>query len=221
MASHAALPLEHTFVPSGRDTDDRVPAVVVMHGRGADDQDLLPIAQHLPDSLATVSLRAPDRLMGGYTWYELDMSEGGLHRSQPEAEGFRRSLDLVSRTIPAAVDEYGLDADHVGLLGFSQGAIMTFSLLLEDPGSYAWVTGLHGYLAASHADLEPAGIASSPVFVGAGTADQIIPARRVEAAAERFRELGCAVTFATYPVGHGVGQEELADLVEFVDANSA
>ncbi|MDZ7702543.1 MAG: dienelactone hydrolase family protein [Halobacteriales archaeon] len=213
------LPLEHEYVPSEADTGDPAPAVVVLHGRGADEQDLLPVADHLPDELATLSLRAPDPLMGGYTWYELDMSAGGLHESQPEPEGFRRSLDLVGESIDAGIGEYGLDADRLGLLGFSQGGIMTFSLLLEAPERYAWISAHHSYLAGSHADLEPDGLEGKPAFVGAGTADQMIPASRAEDAASRLRELGCAVTFETYPVGHGIGQGELADLVEFVEAN--
>lgn len=214
------LSLDHEYVPPQAAPDGPAPAVVVLHGRGADEQDLLPVARQLPDPLATVSLRAPEPLMGGYTWYELDMSAGGLHQSQPDAEGFRRSLDLASESIEAAVDAYGLDADRLGLLGFSQGAIMTFSLLLEAPARYAWISAHHGYLAASHADLEPDGIDGKPVFVGAGTADQMIPASRAEAAADRMRDLGCDVTFESYPVGHGIGQGELADLVDFVETHA-
>lgn len=214
----ADLPLDHEYVATVDDPNGPAPAVVVMHGRGADERDLLPIAEHLPDALATVSLRAPERLMGGYTWYELDMSAGGLHESQPEPEGFRRSLDLATESITAAVDAYGLDADRLGLLGFSQGAIMSLSLLLEAPDRYAWAAALHGYLAASHADLAPDGLDGKPVFVAAGSADQLIPSSRAEAAADRLRDLGCAVTFETYPVGHGVGPDELADLVGFVDS---
>jgi phospholipase/carboxylesterase len=216
----AELPLAHEYVPPESEPDGSAPAVVVMHGRGADEQDLLPVARQLPDELATVSLRAPEPLMGGYTWYELDMSAGGLHQSQPDPEGFRRSLDLASESIEAALDAYELDADRIGLLGFSQGAIMTFSLLLEAPARYAWIGAHHGYLAESHADLEPDGIAGKPVFVGAGTADQMIPASRAEAAASRMRALGCDVTFETYPVGHGIGQDELADLVGFVETHA-
>jgi phospholipase/carboxylesterase len=214
----ADLPLEHEYRPPSVETDGRVPGVVVLHGRGADERDLLPVAQHLPNEFATISFRAPDPLMGGYTWYDLDMSAGGLHQSQPEPEGFRRSLDLASEATKAAVEAYDLDPDRVGLIGFSQGGIMTFSLLLESPGRYAWISAHHCYLAASHADLAPDGLAGTPVFVGAGTADELIPAERAEAAADRLRELGCDVTFETYPVGHGIGQDELADLVAFVDA---
>lgn len=218
MTGAVNLPLEHAYVPPETDTDGRPPALVVMHGRGADERDLLPLADHLPDALATVSLRGPDRLMGGYTWYEIDTSAGGLHQSQPESEGFRRSLDVVAESIAAAVDGYDLDPDRLGLLGFSQGATMSVSLLLEDPARYAWIASHHGYLAAAHADVEPEGLDGKPVFLGAGTADQVIPERRARAAANRLRELGCAVTYETYRAGHGVGPDELADLVAFVEA---
>ncbi len=212
------LPLEHEYLAPTDDAGGPPPAVVVLHGRGADEQDLLPVARQLPGPLATVSLRAPSPLMGGYTWYELDLSAGGLHASQPDADEFRRSLDLIDESVAAAVEAYDLDPDRLGLLGFSQGAIASFSSLLEAPERYAWVVGLHGYLPASHAELAPDGVAGRPVFVSAGTADQVIPAGRAEAAADRLREVGCSVTFRTYDVGHGVGRDELADAVGFVSA---
>lgn len=219
MAGTADLPLDHEYVPPDTEGDGPAPAVVVMHGRGADERDLLPVARHLPDDLATVSLRAPEPLVGGYTWYAIDVPGGDLHRSQPEPEGFRRSLDRVDASVTAAVDAYDLDADRVGLLGFSQGAIVSISLLLEAPDRYAWVSAHHGYLAASHADLAPDGIAGTPVFVGAGTADQLIPASRAAAAVGRLRELGCDVTFERDDVGHGIGPGERAALVEFVETH--
>lgn len=208
------VPLEHVHrEPDGADDGS---VVFVLHGRGADERDLLPVAGQLPGNYHVVSFRAPDQLMGGYTWYELDLSAGGLESSQPHPEEFRRSLDAVSESIDGAVERYDLDPDAVGLLGFSQGAITTLALLLEEPSRYRWAAAHHGYLAESHADLDPDGIAGKPVFVAAGAADQIIPASRSEAAADRLRELGADVTFGSYETGHGIGQEELADLVEFV-----
>jgi phospholipase/carboxylesterase len=215
------LPLEHIYVEPDVPTDGPAPAVFVLHGRGADEQDLLPVAQRLPDELAVVSLRAPDRLMGGYTWYELEMPEGDLHRSQPNMEEFRRSLDLVSESITAATETDDLDADRIGLLGFSQGAITSLSLLCEDPDRFAWVVCLHGYLAESHEDSAPEGIEDKPVFVGSGTADQIIPTQRAEAAAERLQEIGCAVESHQYESAHGIGPDELADVVGWVETQLA
>jgi phospholipase/carboxylesterase len=214
----ADLPLEHVHVPPRAGTDGPAPAVVVLHGRGANEEDLLPVARRLPETLHVVSLRAPDPLMGGYTWYELDLSGGGLHESQPDAAEFRRSLDAVSASVDAAVDAYDLDPDRVGLLGFSQGAISALALLVEAPERWAWTAALHGYLAASHAERD-VDLAGAPVLVAAGTADEVIPASRSAAAADRLRELGADVVYEAFDAPHGVGPDELAALVSFVEAN--
>ena len=208
----ADLPLDYVYRPATGDGDDTL--VVVLHGRGADETDLLPVADELPPC-HVLSLRAPDRLMGGYTWYELDMPDGDLHRSEPDADDFRRSLDLAADAVDAAED--ALDVDAVGLLGFSQGSITSTALLVEAPDRYDWVVGLHGYLAASHGDRD-VDLRETPVFLGAGNADQIIPAFRVEDAAERLRAMNAAVTYESYDVGHGVAPDELADLVSFVES---
>lgn len=216
----ADLSLVHEWVPPRAEPEEETAATVVLHGRGADEHDLLPIAKELPDSYGALSLRAPDSLGPGYTWYEFETSGNDIHTSQPVEADFRRSLDLVAESIAAAAEAYDLDRDRIGLLGFSQGAIMSFALLLEAPLDYAWCAGLHGYLAASHAALEPDGLAGKPVFVGAGSQDRVIPVARAERAAERFEALGADVTFRTYGVGHGVGRGELEDLVEWAGALS-
>ncbi|QKY15459.1 dienelactone hydrolase family protein [Halorubrum sp. CBA1229] len=214
------IPLDHVHVAPDDDPEN-APAVFVLHGRGADEEDLLPVARHLPDDLHVISLRAPDPLQGGYTWYELDLSAGGLEESQPDAADFRRSLDLVAESVDAAVESYALDPDRIGLLGFSQGAITGLSLVLEEPDRYAWVVALHGYLADAHADVDPDGIEGKPVLVGAGAGDRVIPESRSAAAADRFEEIGADVTRGSYPGGHGIGQDELADVVAFVEAQVA
>ncbi|WP_411968621.1 alpha/beta hydrolase [Haloferax sp. YSSS75] len=214
------IPLEHVHVEPSEPIEGPAPAVVLLHGRGSNEQDLLQLSREFPDHLHVVSLRAPDPLQGGYTWYELDLSAGGLHKSQPHTEQFERSRELVRESIAAARDEYGLDAERIGLLGFSQGAITSLSLLLEDPDDYAWVVALHGYLAEEHESVEPDGIAGKPIFVGGGSMDQIIPSFRVERAAERLEALGADVTAQMYDAPHGVSPEELADVVSFVETHA-
>ena len=211
------IPLEYVHREPDGDTDA---ALFVLHGRGADEQDLLPVADQLPGDRHVISFRAPDRLRGGYTWYELDLSGGGLESSQPDPEGFRRSLDIVAESVDAAVEQFDLDADSLGLLGFSQGAITSFSSVLEAPERFAWVVGLHGYLAEEHADTAPEGIEGKPIFIGAGTSDQIIPASRSEAAADRLHEVGADVRYEAFNTGHGIGQGELAAVVDFVEEHA-
>lgn len=219
------LPLVHVSRPprtsengQSQAGDDRPPALIVLHGRGADEQDLLPLADHLPDSLHVLSVRAPEPLgMMGYTWYDLDLSAGGLHESQPDPEGFRRSLDALSEFVDAAIDRYDLDPQRVGLLGFSQGSILSLAALTERPERYDWVVALHGYLAESHDDPETlAGAAGTPVFVGCGSQDQVIPAERARQAAQTLADAGLDVTFREYGVGHGTSPREVADVAEWI-----
>ena len=210
------LPLVHVSRPPRTGTDESAPAVVLLHGRGADEQDLLPIADRLPESLHVLSVRAPDSLGMGNTWYDLDLSAGGLHASQPDGEDFRRSLDLFDDFVDEAIERYDLDPDRIGLLGFSQGAILSLGSLVEHPERYAWVVALHGYLDDSHDDPEQVeGAAGTPVFVGCGEADQVIPAARAERAAEMLSDAGLDVTFRVYPVGHGTNAQEVADVADW------
>ncbi|MFB6135518.1 MAG: alpha/beta hydrolase [Halobacteriaceae archaeon] len=207
------FPLEHQHVGPTAGTAP-APAVVFVHGRGADEEDLLGLGHRLPDDLHLLSVRAPDSLGPGYTWYEVVEGEGG---TQPDPGDFRRSREALDEFVDAAVEAYDVDPDRVGLFGFSQGAILGLASLLDSPERYAWCAALHGYLPASHADVDGfAGVDGAPVFVGAGERDQVIPAERGRAAAERLREGGLDVTFETYRTGHGIGPDELEDVTGWV-----
>lgn len=212
--------LQHISIEPERETD-QPPGVIVIHGRGADEQDLLPLARELPDHLHVLSVRAPDQLGPGYTWYELDLSQGGLHQSQPDPDEYDRSQNLLTTFVEQAVDAYDLDPTGVGLLGFSQGAILSLGALVERPKEYRWVVALHGYLPARYDASELRAAADRPVFLGVGSQDQVIPAVRGEESAERLGEAGVDVTFRTYPVGHGTAREEVADVREWVESQES
>lgn len=202
--------LVHRSRPPETDAD-APPGVVLLHGRGADETDLLGLADDLPEELHVLSVRAPDPLGPGYTWYELDLPDGDLHRSQPDPEDFARSRDALDGFVERATAEYGLDS--VGLFGFSQGAILAMGSVLDRPDRYAWAVALHGYLPASSDATDGP---DTPVFLGAGEADDIIPADRVGAAADRLREAGLAVTHRSYPAGHSIAPDELRDATDWV-----
>ncbi|WP_299233901.1 alpha/beta hydrolase [Natronomonas sp.] len=214
MATESELPLVHASRPGT--VESNAPAVVLIHGRGTNERDLLPIGAQLPEELHVLSVRAPQPMDGpdSYTWYDLDLSGGGLHASQPDAEGFRRSLDLVHEFVEAATAAYDLDPERIGLLGFSQGSITSLSALLERPDAYRWVVALNGYLAASH-ESEAENAAGKPVFVGCGSMDQVIPPARAESAAETLEAGGVDVRFETYDVGHGTTPAEITDVIEW------
>ena len=108
MSDTEELPLVHESRPGTVGAD--APAVVLIHGRGTNERDLLPLGAQLPDELYVLGVRAPQPMgPDSYTWYDLDPSAGGLHASQPDPEGFRWSLDAVHEFVDGAVDAYDLD----------------------------------------------------------------------------------------------------------------
>ena len=216
----ADLPLEYISVEPDVQHDGQAPAIILLHGRGATEEDLLPLAQQMPGDMHILSFRGPISLGPGYTWYELDLSGGGLHASQPDMADFNESLTILGQSIDQAVDVHNLDPERIGLLGFSQGAILSMSAMVERPTTYAWVVALHGYLPETYdtGDISPA--SDTPVFIGAGEGDQIIPVTRAEQAATRLTDAGLDVTFRSYNIGHGTSPAEVTDVREWLLAHA-
>lgn len=186
-------------------------AVLVLHGLGADETDLLPLTEDLPDAAHVVSLRAPDEYSPGYSWFGFDGPDPTS--AAPVASDLRRSRELLEDCRAAAVEAWDLDPDSVGLFGFSQGAMLAVTALAEAPETYPWAVASHGYLPDA---ADPADEVDVAAFVSVGEADRVVPPERGREAATRLRELGCAVTERSYPVGHGVAPDEAADAAAWV-----
>lgn len=204
---------------SPEDTNGPRPAAVLVHGRGADERDLLPIGSQLPDGMHVFSVRAPIDLDDGYAWYDLDVQQGGLHDSQPETETFRRSMVRLSAFLEFVVDAYPVREGSVGLLGFSQGATVSLAAMTEVHERIDWIAALHGHLAKAYDN--PAALAdarSVPIFLAAGRMDLVIPEERVERSRDRLEAAGLDVTYRTYPVGHGANDEEVSDVTNWITA---
>lgn len=209
------LPLEYRRQPTESESSP-APAAIVLHGRGSNEADLLNFASQFPAALEVISLRAPTPLGPGYTWYELDLSAGGLEKSQPDGEDFRQSRELIDASVESAIDAFDLDPDRIGIAGFSQGSVVGMGSILERPDLYHWVAAHHGYLPATHHDVDRFDADSRAAFLAVGEADDVIPASRGEEAAERLSAAGLDVTLQSYPVGHGIGQAELQDAVQWI-----
>jgi phospholipase/carboxylesterase len=188
-----------------------VPAILLLHGRGADERDLLGLIGAFDPRLLVVGARAPLSLGWGYQWYEL------VEVGTPGPVGFARSLDLLGRFIPEIVAGYDVDPARLILLGFSQGAVMSAALALSRPELAAGAVLLSGYLPPL-ADLEPddARLGDFPVFVGHGIDDPIIPISFGRQARDELTRLGVDLTYREYPIEHRISDEELADVASWI-----
>lgn len=181
--------------------------LVLLHGYGADESDLLPLARELDPRLRAVSLQAPLSLGGTMrAWFNLTQDARGISFATDEA---RAGLQAAT----GAIEEIARTSPRPFLLGFSQGAAIALGVLLLQPDLPAGVISLSGVPPVlERQDLAPATrLRGLPVFAAHGTEDPLLPielGRRVKSELER---LGLEVEWHEYPMGHMVIPEEIED----------
>ncbi|HYV68018.1 MAG TPA: alpha/beta fold hydrolase [Myxococcales bacterium] len=196
------MKLRTVELPPGEPGLDRT--LVLLHGFGADEHDLLPIGRELDPRLRVVSLQAPIALdFGGRAWFNLQQTPDGLTFEPAEvAEGARLALE--------AVEELARQSPRPILCGFSQGAGMALSVALARPQLVPAVLVLSGVPPADR-PRERGALEGLKAFVAHGTHDPLIPVEVGRSTRDLLRKLGAEVTWREYPIGHMVSPAEIAD----------
>ncbi|QZA88796.1 dienelactone hydrolase family protein [Salinarchaeum sp. IM2453] len=211
------VPLAYRSRSPSSSVNGSAPAVIFLHGRGADETDLLPIAKQLPDYMHIFSVRGPIDFEDGYAWYNLSVDQGGLHNSQPDTDSFRTSSYRLAKFIDYISSKYPIDSSKIGLFGFSQGGTLAIGTAIEAPDRVNWVVALNSYLPDVHQSVSKlANARSVSMFLAAGELDVVIPEERTERASNRLRDVGVDVTYKTYTVGHGATDAEIQDTVRWI-----
>jgi phospholipase/carboxylesterase len=188
-----------------------VPLVLVLHGRGADEHDLLPVIERLPATLAYASLRAfVDAEGGGFTWFE----NRGVAR--PIAKSLRASVAALRSWLDEAAPPAAGRPCY--LVGFSAGMMMAGALLLNDPQRFAGAVLLSGALALdSGIAAEPGRLRDIPIFYGRGSRDDVIPGDLVRRSEVYLRERsGAALTVREYAHAHTISLAEIGDVAAWL-----
>lgn len=191
------------------------PLLVLMHGYGSHEGDLIQLTPALPPGFVTASLRAPlvapAPVQNGHSWFPL--TEPG----NPNPA----DLDRAAEAVLAWLD--GLDAAVAGglgpvaLMGFSQGGAMVTTLLRHRPERFAAGVNCSGFsVHRSHPGDAALAARRPPVFWGRDVADPIITAAAIERTAA-WLPGHSALTERRYPgIGHAISREELGDIAAFL-----
>lgn len=179
--------------------------LVLLHGFGADEHDLLPIGHELDPRLRVVSLQGPIALdFGGRAWFNLQQTPEGFAFDPAEVEDAarlaREAIEDVARRSPRPL---------VG--GFSQGAGMALSVALARPELTSALLVLSGVPPRARTAPGPGALRGLPVFVAHGLHDPLIAVEIGRATRDLLQQLGANVTYREYPMGHMVVPTELAD----------
>ncbi len=183
---------------------------LLLHGRGSDEEDLLPMAGLFGPEAWTASLRAPYPFGPGYAWYGL-RADGGANVTQ-----FKDSVESVSQLIDQI---YGRFLLPVFLLGFSQGGLMAAQVALERRGE-----DLAGILVLSAppspAAVEPGRLANFPVFWAHGLQDPVVTWDRGQRMRETLESSQADLSSHSYPMGHMIVNEEIDDMRRWLGQHS-
>ncbi len=185
-------------------------ALVLFHGRGADEHDLFPLLDHLDPErrLHGYAARGPLSLPpGGAHWYAL----GGL--GTPDPGTFEPTFEAVA----AWLDGLPFPAERTVLGGFSQGAVMSYALALAQgrPRPRA-IVALSGFLPV--VESHPLDLSSPlpPVAIGHGVYDPVIGVEWGRQARERLEQAGADVLYRESPVDHTIDPRFLLELREWL-----
>jgi phospholipase/carboxylesterase len=201
--------------PSGN-TRESAPLLLLLHGVGSNEQDLIGLAPELDSRFFVVSARAPITLgHSSYGWYPVQFTPTG-HIIDPDAA--ERSRMLILRFVDELADSYNIDRDRIFLMGFSQGCIMSIAAALTAPRKFAGIVGMSGRLLpgilTKVADVEQ--LRGLPFMVVHGTQDAVLPIHYGRAIREALQSLPVDLTYHEYSMGHNVSPQSLSDIAEWL-----
>jgi phospholipase/carboxylesterase len=214
--SEQTLSLFHQAAPPKSGLKEKPPLLLLLHGYGANEDDLFSLAPYLDERFLVVSARAPVNLRGmGYAWFNLGFTPQGIAVDPEEIEQARHTL---RKFIGEVVEAYDCDPNAVYLVGFSQGAMMSLAVALTFPGIAAAVVAMSGRLLPQtlHLITDKDALIGLPVFVVHGTRDTVVPIGHGRDTRAKLAELPVDLTYREYEMAHEVSVESLEDVTEWL-----
>jgi phospholipase/carboxylesterase len=190
-------------------------ALVLFHGRGADEHDLYPLLDYLDPErqLIGATPRGPLSLPpGGAHWYAVQ------EIGRPDKQTFEPTYELTGSWLAAFAEETGIPMELTCLGGFSQGAVMTYALGLGKgrprPAGLIALSGFVPEVDGFELDLTPP---LPPIAIGHGTHDPVISVDWSRRAKRLLEEAGADVLYREYPLQHTIDPAYLSELTSWLE----
>lgn len=197
---HSTTPVMETGLP----ISEADAALILIHGRGAGPQGMMPLLAHL--NVPGYSFLLP--AASGNTWYP-NRFIVPRDQNQPHLDAALQKVDSVVSNLV----EQGIPTEKIVLLGFSQGACLATEYAARNPARYGGVVALSGGLIGADDELVgyEGDLQGTPIYLGCDADDFHIPQQRVDDSADILSQLGGKVKKQIFTgLGHTVNEVELA-----------
>jgi phospholipase/carboxylesterase len=178
-------------------------ALIMLHGRGANAEDILGLADHL--RVKDYLLAAPQA--SNNSWYP----DSFLALPANNEPWLSSALDLVDKLV-AGIIKQGIEKTNIYFLGFSQGACLTLEYVTRHATAYGGIVAFTGGLIGDqiYSEHYKGQFDGCPVFIGTGDPDPHVPVERVQATSRILRNMGADLTEKIYKyMGHTINQDEI------------
>ena len=186
----------HEFIPGSSSR-----TLLLLHGTGGNEQDLLPLGRELDPDAALLSPRGKV-LENGMPRFFRRLAEGVF-----DLEDLKFRANELADFVTAAAKQYGLALENLVAVGYSNGANIASAMLLLRPEILATAI-LFRAMVPLHPDKLP-NLSSARVWIGAGDQDPIVPLPETKRLAELLRRAGAHVIIHFAKAGHGLTSDDL------------
>ena len=186
----------HEFIPG-----DSPRTLLLLHGTGGNERDLIPLGRELDAKAALLSPRGKV-LENGMPRFFRRLAEGVF-----DLEDLKYRTNELADFVTAAAQHYGFPTDRLVAVGYSNGANIAASMLLLRPELLPTAT-LFRAMVPLHPEKEP-NLSSVRVWIGAGDQDPIVPVSETKRLAELLRRAGADLTMHFAKAGHGLTNNDV------------
>jgi phospholipase/carboxylesterase len=206
VSNETGLDRPHVFLPAEPSATGA--PLLLLHGTGGDEHDLLPLRDHLSPGAAVLSVRGTV-LENGMPRFFRRLREGVF-----DEDDLRRRTDDLAAFVQTASAEYGIADGSLVAVGFSNGANIASAVLLQRPGTLAAAVLLSAMI--PFADPPAADLAGTVVVIANGRRDPMIPHAMTAELAGQFRERGAEVVELPHPGGHQIDARQLPQIASLI-----
>lgn len=205
--------LIHKILPPRNTAGGQHPALILLHGRGANEDDLLGLSEYLDERLFFIAARAPFGFQwgGGFTWYDI------LDTGKPEPKMFAKSYQRLAQFHHDIKKNYPIDQKKIFYLGFSMGTIMSYAFALTHPEEVRGVVANSGYIPEdAELQFQWNRLDGISFFVAHGANDPIIPVQLGRRARLLLEQAKADIFYREYEMAHQISEESLNDMARWL-----